>query len=304
MSDTARDVVICEPVRTPIGALRRHVQRPHRRSTSACHRPAGAARAHRHRRRSEIDDVILGHCYPNSEAPAIGRVVALDAGLPITVAGQQLDRRCGSGLQAIVNAAMQVSAGAQRPRGGRRHGEHEQRRRSTPLDMRWGGGAQRRADARRPRPGRRHRRRPDFIRCPAACSRPPRTCGASTASPARSRTSSPCSSHRRAVAAQRGRQSSPRRSCRSPSATPEAARSSSTPTSTRAPTPRWSRSRGCARSSAQHRPRRDGHRRQRQRPERRRRAVPRHHRREGRRARPAAAGPARLLGRRRRRART
>jgi acetyl-CoA C-acetyltransferase len=58
-----------------------------------------------------IDDVILGQCYPSGEAPAIGRVVALDAGLPITVPGVQIDRRCGSGLQAILNAAMQVETG-------------------------------------------------------------------------------------------------------------------------------------------------------------------------------------------------
>jgi acetyl-CoA C-acetyltransferase len=59
-----------------------------------------------------IEDVILGQCNPNSEAPAIGRVVALDAGLPITVAGMQLDRRCGSGLQAVIQAVMQVQSGA------------------------------------------------------------------------------------------------------------------------------------------------------------------------------------------------
>ena len=32
----------------------------------------------------DLEDVILGHCYPSMEAPAIGRVVALDAGLPVT----------------------------------------------------------------------------------------------------------------------------------------------------------------------------------------------------------------------------
>src|SRR3977135_2754908 len=58
-----------------------------------------------------VQDVILGHCYPSSEAPAIGRVVALDAGLPVTVPGMQLDRRCGSGLQAVIQACMQVSNG-------------------------------------------------------------------------------------------------------------------------------------------------------------------------------------------------
>jgi acetyl-CoA C-acetyltransferase len=58
-----------------------------------------------------VQDVILGHCYPNSDAPAIGRVVALDSGLPVTVAGMQVDRRCGSGLQAVIQACLQVGAG-------------------------------------------------------------------------------------------------------------------------------------------------------------------------------------------------
>jgi acetyl-CoA C-acetyltransferase len=58
-----------------------------------------------------VQDVILGHCYPSSEAPAIGRVVALDAGLPVTVPGMQVDRRCGSGLQAVIQACLQVRAG-------------------------------------------------------------------------------------------------------------------------------------------------------------------------------------------------
>lgn len=55
-----------------------------------------------------IDDVILGHGYPSGEEPATGRLVALKAGLPIEVPGYQLDRRCASGLQAVVNAAMMV----------------------------------------------------------------------------------------------------------------------------------------------------------------------------------------------------
>jgi acetyl-CoA C-acetyltransferase len=59
-----------------------------------------------------VDDVVLGHCYPTMDAPAIGRVVALDAGLPVTATGLQIDRRCGSGLQAVLYAAMQVQAGA------------------------------------------------------------------------------------------------------------------------------------------------------------------------------------------------
>src|SRR3712207_6869643 len=59
-----------------------------------------------------VDDVLLGHCYPTMEAPALGRVAALDAGLPVTAAGLQLDRRCGSGLQAVLDAAMEVQTGS------------------------------------------------------------------------------------------------------------------------------------------------------------------------------------------------
>ncbi len=57
---------------------------------------------------AKVDDVILGNGYPSGEHPAIGRLVSLKAGLPIEVPGYQLDRRCSSGLQAIINAAMEV----------------------------------------------------------------------------------------------------------------------------------------------------------------------------------------------------
>src|ERR1700678_866830 len=61
---------------------------------------------------AEIDDVILGQGYPNGEAPAIGRVAALDAGFPVEVPGTQVDRRCGAGLQAVLYGAMTVQTGA------------------------------------------------------------------------------------------------------------------------------------------------------------------------------------------------
>jgi acetyl-CoA C-acetyltransferase len=59
-----------------------------------------------------IDDVIFGHAYGSGEAPALGRWCALDAGLPLTVAGMEMERRCGSGLMAISTAAMMVQTGA------------------------------------------------------------------------------------------------------------------------------------------------------------------------------------------------
>ena len=59
-----------------------------------------------------IDEVVMAQSYANSEAPCLGRYAALDAGLPVAVPGMTLDRRCGSGLQAVIDAAMQVQTGA------------------------------------------------------------------------------------------------------------------------------------------------------------------------------------------------
>jgi len=101
-----REAVICEPVRTPIGRYGGMFK-----SLSAVDLAVTALKGLIERTGiapEAVDDVILGHCYPNSEAPAIGRVVALDAGLPVTVPGMQIDRRCGSGLQAVVQACLQV----------------------------------------------------------------------------------------------------------------------------------------------------------------------------------------------------
>ncbi|HCF24215.1 MULTISPECIES: acetyl-CoA C-acetyltransferase [unclassified Novosphingobium] len=58
-----------------------------------------------------VDDVVFSQGYGNGEAPCIGHWSWLLAGLPEHVPGYQLDRRCGSGLQAIVNAAMMVQTG-------------------------------------------------------------------------------------------------------------------------------------------------------------------------------------------------
>ncbi|RZT19315.1 acetyl-CoA C-acetyltransferase [Mycobacterium sp. BK558] len=106
-----REAVICEPIRTPIG----------RYGGMFCDLTAvdlGVAALQGLLERTgvateAVQDVIVGHCYPSMEAPAIGRVIALDAGLPVTVPGMQIDRRCGSGLQAVIQACLQIGSGAQ-----------------------------------------------------------------------------------------------------------------------------------------------------------------------------------------------
>lgn len=59
-----------------------------------------------------VEDIVFAQSYASSETPCVGRWIGLEAGLPITVPGFQLDRRCGGGLQAIITACMTVQTGA------------------------------------------------------------------------------------------------------------------------------------------------------------------------------------------------
>ncbi|MFG2595511.1 acetyl-CoA C-acetyltransferase [Streptomyces sp. NPDC048462] len=103
------DVVICEPLRTPIGRFGGALAGQAPASLAALVIAEVVARTGIDPDR--VDEVILGSAYPSADAPAIGRVAALDAGLPQSVTGTQIDRRCGSGLQAVLDAAMQIRAG-------------------------------------------------------------------------------------------------------------------------------------------------------------------------------------------------
>jgi 3-oxoadipyl-CoA thiolase len=59
-----------------------------------------------------VDDVILGAANQAGEDNRnVGRMAALLAGLPIEVAGQTVNRLCGSGLQAVVSAAHAIAYG-------------------------------------------------------------------------------------------------------------------------------------------------------------------------------------------------
>ncbi|GAB3944999.1 acetyl-CoA C-acetyltransferase [Corynebacterium tapiri] len=107
---TPNDVVICQPLRTPVGrygGVFREIPVQELASTvvKAVVERSGISP-------SEIDDLILGQAAPSGAAPALGRIVALDSGLGDAVPGMQLDRRCGSGLQAIATAAAHIQSGA------------------------------------------------------------------------------------------------------------------------------------------------------------------------------------------------
>lgn len=105
-----KDAVICTPLRTPVGRYGGAFK-----SLSATELAAHALRELVLRTGlppEVIEDVRLGQCYPSGESPAIGRVAAMDAGFPVSVPGLQIDRRCGSGLQAVIDSTMSVATGA------------------------------------------------------------------------------------------------------------------------------------------------------------------------------------------------
>jgi len=105
-----REAVICNPLRTPVGrygGTLRDVDAETLAGT-VVQRLMEDTKLDP----SVVDDCIFGQCYPMMEYPAIGRIAALAAGLPVEVPGFQVDRRCGAGLLAICIAAMQVQTGA------------------------------------------------------------------------------------------------------------------------------------------------------------------------------------------------
>ena len=102
-----RDAVIVSTARTPIG-------RAYRGAFNATPSPTLAAHAIRAAversglRADEVDDVILGCALPQGVQQTVGRLAAVRAGLPVTVAGMTMDRQCSAGLMTIATAAKQV----------------------------------------------------------------------------------------------------------------------------------------------------------------------------------------------------
>src|SRR4030042_6825183 len=60
----------------------------------------------------EVEDVVIGQCYQSGEYVNIARMGLLKAGWPVHVPGITVDRRCTSGLDALIIGAMQIQTGA------------------------------------------------------------------------------------------------------------------------------------------------------------------------------------------------
>jgi acetyl-CoA acetyltransferase family protein len=103
-----KDVVIVSTARTPIGVA-------FKGSLNNIKSPTMTAHAIRHAVEragvdgGEIDDVVIGTVLAAGTAGMnVARLAGLAAGLPVTVAGQTIDRQCSSGLMAIATAARQI----------------------------------------------------------------------------------------------------------------------------------------------------------------------------------------------------
>ena len=110
MAQTLRRAAIVSPIRTGVGKFQGGLS-----SITAGNLGAVVLKALAERTKIDlerVDDVIFAQGYANGEAPCVARYSLLAADWPIEIPGYQLDRRCGSGLQAVIDAAMMVQTGA------------------------------------------------------------------------------------------------------------------------------------------------------------------------------------------------
>jgi acetyl-CoA C-acetyltransferase len=103
-----REAVIVSTARTPIGKAFRGAFNDTEAPALAAHVVREAVRRARVDD-GEIEDVVLGCATQQGpQGYNIARLAAVSAGLPESVAGMTLDRKCASGLMAIATAAKQV----------------------------------------------------------------------------------------------------------------------------------------------------------------------------------------------------
>jgi len=111
-TDPERDPVIVAAARTAVGRAKRGglaTVRPDEMAVAVIrellHRAEGLDPA-------EVDDVILGCAFPEGEQGMnMSRMVALRAGLPVSVPAETINRFCSSGMQSIAHAAFAIMAG-------------------------------------------------------------------------------------------------------------------------------------------------------------------------------------------------
>jgi len=103
------DIVLCTPVRTPIGSYGGALKETPASALGAAviretlHRSGLAAEA--------VDTVVMGHVIQAGTRMNPARQAAIGGGLPVQVPALTVNRVCGSGAQAIATAALEIAAG-------------------------------------------------------------------------------------------------------------------------------------------------------------------------------------------------
>jgi len=109
-----KEAVVVSAVRTAVGKAPRGILKDTRPDDVAAIVIKEAVSRVPGLRMEEVDDVVLGCAFPESDQGLnLARVVAMRAGFPNTVPGQTVNRFCSSGLQAIATAAYEIMVGAE-----------------------------------------------------------------------------------------------------------------------------------------------------------------------------------------------
>ena len=106
------DVVIVDAVRTPMGRSKGGAFRNVRAEDLSAHLIRALLKRNPALKPAEIEDVIWGCVQQTKEQGFnIARMISLQAGLPISVAGQTVNRLCGSSMTAIHSAVSAIQSG-------------------------------------------------------------------------------------------------------------------------------------------------------------------------------------------------
>lgn len=107
-----REAVIVSAVRTPIGKAKRGSLTTVRPDEMAATVIQELLKRTPELDPAEIDDVVIGCAFPEGEQGMnMARMIALRAGLPISVPGETINRYCSSGVQSIAHAAYAIQSG-------------------------------------------------------------------------------------------------------------------------------------------------------------------------------------------------
>ena len=107
---TAREVVVLSGVRTPVGNYGGSLKdfSPATLGAMVIQEAVGRAGV----APDDVGHVVLGHVIPTEKHDVyLARTAAVNAGLPVAVPAVTVNRLCGSGLQAIVDAAQTIMLG-------------------------------------------------------------------------------------------------------------------------------------------------------------------------------------------------